>query len=133
MHVSRKPGCIQITTELFNANVNRSFSILILTISRFRHGVSLTPPASNTPLHFLLGQISGQSTNPKLTATTNGCLLITQKGHSMAQHPIYSPEPNSWVCTVSWKMITAGPRVDKGTSRPQRAVVALSSLVKCFR
>lgn len=43
------------------------------------------------------------------------------------------PEPRSLVWTVSWKMITAGPRVDNGTSRPQRVVVAFSSLVKCFR
>lgn len=46
---------------------------------------------------------------------------------------VHAPDPSSLVWTVSWKMITPGPRVDSGTSRPQRVVVAFSSLVKCLR
>lgn len=37
------------------------------------------------------------------------------------------------MCVVSWKMMTAGPKEDRGTSRPQRVDRALSSGVKCFR
>lgn len=59
------------------------------------------------------------------------CLLNSY--YVQPQNFFHVPDPSSLVWTVSWKIITAGPRVDNGTSRPQRVVVAFSSLVKCFR
>ena len=41
--------------------------------------------------------------------------------------------PNKCVCCVSWKIITAGPKVHRGTSMWHLSVASFSSLVKCFR
>ncbi|KAG7282079.1 hypothetical protein CRUP_023595 [Coryphaenoides rupestris] len=57
-------------------------------------------------------------------------------GRLLEEQASQKPSPQArqcLVCTVSWKMTTAGPSVESGTSRPQRAVVAFSSRAKCFR
>ena len=41
--------------------------------------------------------------------------------------------PSKWVCCVSWKIITAGPKLHRGTSMWHLSVASFSSLVKCFR
>ncbi len=60
-------------------------------------------------------------------------LLLLGKKDSKVENIQNWPEPNNLVWTVSWNIITAGPKVERGTSKPQRAVVAFSSFVKCFR
>ena len=41
--------------------------------------------------------------------------------------------PSKWVCCVSWNIMTAGPKLHRGTSMWHLSEASLSSFVKCFR